>query len=548
MNAPLEAKHFRCPISLRWSIAIGALLRIVFIAAKPLQIDECWTFFVSTDDASLWTNTTFETAYDSHPFLFYALYRSLADLITSSAWMFRLPVAAFSIATLFAYRAFLKATDLPDQIVRWSMLLFSVLPANVFYAYDARAYSLAQLVGISVLLSYLAYRQTPTMQRFIALALCVGFSCTFDVIGLSPVIAIGLDACYLLTFGKDRAVHWRSLKTILVGGLLALPYLALRWQQYQSTGQADQYAKPFSPMTFVDNMTQLSPFGVGQLHIESLPGQMATYIVIASLTILVWLAGVSFSIRARLPVYRLCWALVLPPFLGQLYFLLTTGGAPMHRRYLLVIVAGLVPILVAGAMEISRLRQELFGDGSFMQRAGHLQRIGFLLVLPFAVSVIMSVRLGGRADWQALYQKISPEIRETDGVLNMYASPAPGFVASPLTTYAYMDGKRLARENFLESFVNVDRDNIVSLSDPQDWGKPEDHTAAMKFVQSFAGRRVWTFRTPLIEGLEYDLAPIGQLQESWTANGLEAKLFVIPSNSSNTDTFTDQTSLAQPAR
>ena len=544
MNALLDAKHLRCPISLRWSLVIGALLRIVFIAVKPLQVDECWTFFVATDDASLWTNTTFETAYDSHPFLFYALYRSLAGLITSSEWLFRLPVALFSIAALIAYRSFLQMTNLHEQIVRWSLLLFAVLPANIFYAYDARAYSLAQLVGIGVMFFYLAYRKQPTMARFLGLAICVGLSCTFDVVGLSPVIAIGLDCCYSLLRGQERALQWNSLKAIVIGGSLAIPYAVLRWQQNLSTGQADQASKPFSPMTFADAMTQLSPFGVGELHIESLPGNMVTYVVIAAVTIVVWLAGAIYSVRTRQSDYRLFWALVLPPFLGQIYFLLSTGGAAMHRRYLLVIVAGLVPILVAGAMGISQLKMLWFGDGKLMHRILSLRALGFLFLLPLLVSIAMNVRLGGRADWRTLYQKIGPELRETDGVLNMYASPAPGFVASPLTTYAYLDGKRLKRENFLESFVALGRDETVSLSDPLDWGEREDHEIASNFVKSFAGRRIWTFRTPLIEGLHVDLEPLGQLQESWTANGLEAKLFVIPSTVSPS---TDQPSIAEPA-
>jgi len=545
MNAPLDATHLRCPISLRWSLVIGAVLRIVFIAVKPLQIDECWTFFVATDDASLWTNTTFETAYDSHPFLFYVLYRSLAGLITSSEWLFRLPVAMFSIAALFAYREFLQMTKLPEQIVRWSLLLFAVLPANVFYAYDARAYSLAQLVGIGVMFFYLSYRQSPTSQRFAGLLICVGLSCTFDVIGLTPVIAIGLDCVYSLLRGKERTLHWGSFKAMVFGGLLAIPYFVLRYQQHLSTGKSDQLVKPFSPMTFVDNMTQLSPFGVGQLHIDSLPGEIMTYIIIAAVTILVWLAGASYSVRTKLTDYRLFWALVLPPFLGQLYFLLTTGGAPMHRRYLLVIVAGLVPILVAGLMELSQLKKRLFGSSNLMHRMLLLQGLGFLFLLPLLVTIAMNVRLGGRADWRSMYRQIGPEIRDTDGVMNMYASPAPGFVASPLTTYAYLDGKRLNRVNFLESYVKLDRDETISISDPDDWGKPTDHTLAVDFVESFAGRRIWTFKTPLIEGHQFDLAPLGELQESWTANGLEAKLFVIRATDASSS---DQSSIAEPAR
>ncbi len=525
-----RARMPSCPLPMRLALFVGVALRLVFLASKTLQIDEGWTILVATDSNSIWENTTFETAYDSHPIIFYYLYRILAPFVSFSDWAARIPMAMFSIASLLMFRPLLQKAKMPAEICDWSLWLFAVLPVNIFYANDARVYALVQLVGLVVFWFYLDFHETGSRRSLIAITIGVALSCMFDVIGCAPVIAILLDNFFRQSEDRKElgAQRKHAALAVVCGVILCLPYVYFRYCQHQLVGASDQQFIAFTPNSVLDNLMQLSPFGIGRWHAASLPFGLYFYAGLVALVLGMLLSGLLYAIRNRDAGHRLCWLLLLLPFVGQFMLIALMGGSPLYRRYLIGVVVALVPILVAGTLHAFAMIQERY-NASWTTRLANTICIALFLAVPLIVSCAMGMTLGDRPDWRTLYHQIGPVLRESDGFLHTYASPAPRFVTSPLLAYAKMDNDRtFPAEQFLEPKINLNHmDESISMNELEDWATAKDQADTEEFVRGFAGKRIWSFRTPLTLDRPIDLRPFGNAVGCWRAAGLEATLYQI---------------------
>ena len=187
-ESPRLKPRWRIPPSLPILVAIviGVLIRVAWLNAKPLWEDEAWTFVTAISDRPL----VDIAGADPHPMSFYFVVRHLPAWFLSSDWAFRLPHAIASCVALvlipFVFRRLLspeRGVGAPirdpmadsgpsartrletlddsstDRLVAWCTLVFALLPLNVRYAQDARAYAFCQLAGVIVLLLYLKCRQ-----------------------------------------------------------------------------------------------------------------------------------------------------------------------------------------------------------------------------------------------------------------------------------------------------------------------------------------------------------------------------------------------------
>lgn len=518
-----------CPVSIPVALLLGSVLRIAFLAARPLNVDEGWTMLVALSDLNLIEVTSFETSVDPHPLLFYAMYRQLAPWITSADWLFRIPVCMFSVCSVFAFQRLMRVTDLEPEVKKWSLLLFAVLPVNIHYAYDARAYSMAQLAAILVLLSYFWLRHCDSWLRMGAHAVCVGISCTFDVIGGVAVAAIVLHQCL------DIRRSWKSLVATLAGITASLAYYWVRFSQLSTVGTSDQVQQPFHAGVLLDGLMQLTPFGIGQAHAASLPGGPWIYAGLSIVTLLILARALSETWRSRSSANAVFWLVVLLPFLGQLGLAMIDGGFRLHRRYLLVLVPGLVPVFTTGVLVLlSDVGRWSSIDGEVKQQSQPwiwFVGCGLLGLVPVVVSVGMQQRLGSRSDWRSLYAQIQQEIQPADGFVHPYASPAPGFVIGPLLAYAQMSETHISTDAILSPRVSLSNPRReVAIEDPSAWATDEDRQSVQAFLHSRRGHRVWSFSTPVTQNRFIDLSPHGQLIETWRAHQVEARLYQIRSD------------------
>lgn len=93
---------------------------------------------------------------DVHPPLWYLIewtfLRLFPDPLAAPAWTLRLPALLFSVLALLAFRSLLDELNIPARVQVGAMLMMTLLPMQLWYAQEARMYSLLELEALLALL------------------------------------------------------------------------------------------------------------------------------------------------------------------------------------------------------------------------------------------------------------------------------------------------------------------------------------------------------------------------------------------------------------
>ena len=502
------------PIPLWVPVAYGCALRLLFIGARSLQIDETWTFQTMVVPEGPIAASTYPGAFDSHPLSFYLAYKCLAPLLTLTDWAIRVPTAICSILSIFLWNRALQTLQVHPVIRWWCVAVFALLPLNVFHSQDARAYAIAQFCGVGCVWAYANLQQRFTKFGWAYLAGWTLASCLLDGIGL--VIPCGILAHAIGLRVKDTKRDSRVIWAIVTGGLCAGPYYGWRINQWLSRRGFAASLKAVSMFRLLEILVELSPFGVSAQHLPRMIWPTAA-ITILGLVIAGLLAA---SVRApshwmKSEVKWLFWLLLAPTLVGALLSSWVLGSAPVERRYYCILVPGMIPLLVLGTMVVvARLRLVPY--------------LLFLLV-PALVSTVLVVYDADRPEWRGLMAKVVDEFRPSDVFIQPRVSPTPFVASAPLLTYTQLHGQLVSKDHIFEYGANNYHcpQAVLSLDQNDCWKTPDDRVQLRDFLKEHGSVRVWSFKTPLSRDISIDLSPIARVKQRWNARSLEVTLWEI---------------------
>jgi len=487
-ESPILKPSWRIPPSLPILVAIvlGVLIRVAWLNAKPLWEDEAWTFVTAISDRPL----VDIAGADPHPMSFYFVIRQLPRWFLSSDWAFRLPHAIASCAALllipFVFRRLLspdRGMGVPardprvddrsfartqpetldnssiDRLVAWCTLVFSLLPLNVRYAQDARAYAFCQLAGVIVLLLYLKCRQNRSWASIGGLVIATSISMHIDGFGwITPTIC-GLHGLLSVRTSDAR----RAIAALVAGGLSAIPYVYFRMTHMMAAGEMHTVGSGRLGRAFAARWLELSPIGVA---FDPVPAKYAGAIwFVAAVAALVYVIGMTTSVWRKGDQRRwLAILLFVVPFAGLTTLSLYTGEIYIFKKYLIPTAPAVVLLFTLGLLRVTR--------GSF------LCAMLVLCVVPLGVSAVSNVRAGDRADWRSLYDGIRPRIQANDAFAQERHLNYPGYSFGPLCAYAWRDRIRL------------DDAQLHEYTDAAD-----SASSIRAFMDTRGGDRIWTITT-----------------------------------------------------
>lgn len=227
---------------LTWLFVIGTLLRLAFIWVPPFWYDENFTLLATR--LPMWRMLA-ATAGDVHPPLYYLVMwpiAQLVDILHAPIWILRLPSVLFSVLSLVVFALILQRLDLNPRVKVAAMVLMTVMPFQLYYAQEARMYTLLEFL---TLFAFLAMLQ----RRWAVFGLALGLLLYTQNYGIFNAAVLGVIA--LIRYVKNRNTikkivsvmktplmeasilnkNKQELKKILIAGALAclafLPWLLI---------------------------------------------------------------------------------------------------------------------------------------------------------------------------------------------------------------------------------------------------------------------------------------------------------------------------------
>ncbi len=458
-----------CPIPIYIALTLGVFLRVAWLNDKPLWEDEAWTFVTAISDRPLMDLV----GADPHPLSFYWLTRKMPAWFLSSDWAFRLPHAIASCLALLLVPAVFRRL-FPDDaranapgesalsresLIRWCVLGFALLPLNVRYAQEARAYALCQLAGVLVLLAYLQCRTRPTRTAMLGLYLATATSMHIDGFGWITPFIVGLHA--LLSWRQADAR--RSIKAIAFGCAVALPYIGYRIVQLAKAGDMHAVGSGRLGKAFAARWLELSPVGIA---FDPIPSKYQFVIWFAAgVAAVVFLVGiVTHTWKQSDDRRRLMPLLFVVPFAALTLLSVAAGEIFIFKKYLIPTVPAVVLLFALGFFR--------------MTRGSSVCAFIVLLIVPLGVSLAGNVRPGDRADWRDLYEQMRTHIADDDGFAQQQHLNYPEYSFGPLLAYAWRDDRRIGNDRLCEYTVSQDAAEAVR-----------------QFDDTLGTGRVWTITT-----------------------------------------------------
>jgi uncharacterized membrane protein len=140
----------------KWQVitvfVLAFVLRVINLFPSPLWYDENFSYMLSRLPLDRLIQAT---AGDVHPPLYYMLLWPLGQIPGVPGQVMRLPSVLFSMLAIWVfYRMFVVRAPIPKWRVI-AFLLFAFMPEQIYYAWEARMYSLLTLL---ILLAYWALR------------------------------------------------------------------------------------------------------------------------------------------------------------------------------------------------------------------------------------------------------------------------------------------------------------------------------------------------------------------------------------------------------
>jgi uncharacterized membrane protein len=192
---------------LAWLFGIAAVLRLGFIWLAPAWYDENFSLILSRLPLG---RMLAATAGDVHPPLYYLLIWPLGQL-HAPIWALRIPGALLSLASLWLFYRLLQELQVARRVQVAAMLLMAVMPIQLYYAQEARMYSLLEFLVLAACLAMLR-RRWAWFGLACALMLYTQYYAAFYIAALGLVAMI-------------RSKQEEFMRIYMAGALAALAFL-----------------------------------------------------------------------------------------------------------------------------------------------------------------------------------------------------------------------------------------------------------------------------------------------------------------------------------
>ncbi|MBZ0295016.1 MAG: glycosyltransferase family 39 protein [Anaerolineae bacterium] len=209
-----------------WLLALAVIARLPRLTA-PLWYDEAFTAYLARLPAARLGEAMIQG--DVHPPLWTTIEWLLKFVIGRSEAALRLPALLFSLlAVLLIYRLALRL-NLGQRTAQLSGLLLALLPAQIYFGDEARAYSLLVCLVLGMTLAILEDRPA----WFLLCGALIGWTHNLGFLYL------GMLGVFALVY--QRRLRW--LISVCAAGLLTLPWLPFLLIQTRDVSQ-DYWIQP----------------------------------------------------------------------------------------------------------------------------------------------------------------------------------------------------------------------------------------------------------------------------------------------------------------
>jgi len=217
-----------------WVLAIFLLIRPPLIPRptfgmmlnQPLWYDETFTVAVSRLPIERMMQAV---AGDVHPPLWYVVEWATIRLLGESPWAVRAPALLFGLASVWLTYRLALALDCDRETARWAAVLLAVMPAQMFYAQEARMYTMLQFFILLAVLGLYEHRY---------LRMCVGLVGALYTHNLAPFFVLVVGLLALWHWKAHWRAYWQEAALTASGVTLAwVPWLPVALRQAQAVGE-----------------------------------------------------------------------------------------------------------------------------------------------------------------------------------------------------------------------------------------------------------------------------------------------------------------------
>jgi mannosyltransferase len=388
-------------------VVLGSLLRLYHLGFNSLWLDEISTYKYSIGSfEGMWQMMA--TGTDYSPPLFFFLEHFVLQAFGVSKWSMRLLPAFFSVLTIPAI--YLVGKEFQDKYVGLiAAAIFTFSPFLIYYAQDARPYSLALFFVTVMMIFYLLAEKHGGLQDwalfgvFAALAFWTHY---YTVVFAAALISYSLIGCV-----KDLKQNLKTIKNIGVSIgvliLLTLPLLAALVPVYaQRTAAAPTYG--------------IQGFGIVYETIRqmSLFSDPLAWILIIAWGIIVFF--VSFDINEKHKGRLLLWITAVM-FTISIFM---SYKIPMLPRYLIFLM---IPFALGIGMGYLYVRTVADREIKPIKIVVITAIIFALLAVPYGLQYYQNY---SKEDWRGIGKDLKSIIVPGDTVVNV-----PLYIGFPLDIY-----------------------------------------------------------------------------------------------------------------
>lgn len=356
-----------------WTLlfTITAALRVWGLGIAPLWYDEAGSTWMASLPI---TQLLIATGADVHPPLQMLIIKPLVMLFGADALAMRLPSALASIVSLYLFIRIGQALKLQDTVIAFGFALMALMPFQLFFAQEARMYSLLQMFVMGMVLAMLE-------RRVILFGVCAVLACYTHNYGVLYTAIIGI--MFFIRELSQQIGETRAQDVFVCGVIVVMCYLP--WSAVLIGWQMNEYAADWIPAINLPTIiaTYLAMFFPVLIN----GSQAATFVMFSLITLVLMFYSIGVAaIRGQhftLLTLALAPALLAatvsalwhPMFLWRafigsapfVYLLIATAFADTHRRAL-ISYALILPALVVGVLKYEALNTHA-KTGSFDVKA-----------------------------------------------------------------------------------------------------------------------------------------------------------------------------------
>lgn len=329
-----------------------ALLCVAQVAAaapllrRSLWLDEAYSAILAR---RAWPDLLAALAHDNNPFIHYLLLRGWRALFGESELALRsLPLAFALGSTLLLHR--LARLTFGAATARLAAALWVFHPLALFYAAEARTYTLLAFAGLAFLTAVWGPAAPPGRWRWALLA--VSFPALLYAHNTGWFVAAATLAAAWVANPRS-VLRWPVLGSLAAGGLAYVPWIPMLVSQLRVAELSSGWLRFFwSPWVAVYGLSAFTPFGRAAAFID-VPALPAAWWVAG---LVVWLAPVAWLL-VRAGPERSRTARFLALQVGFALLLLVLASIALRPVYLpgrhdFVLLAPFLLLVAAGTLSL----------------------------------------------------------------------------------------------------------------------------------------------------------------------------------------------------